>query len=392
MRRLILILSLTFLFSAGAQSPFLDAMRYVPAESFLAEPSNMATFADLDAGYAVRGVRPPAAWAALDADGERSLLSALPFGTAASVTTYLLFGGPLYPELLGLDFFDLAGTVEFGAPPNQALVLLGDIQPERVSEAFLARGYNADGSLLCPEAGCDTGNHTNLMNREPGNPFGGDLGRNFPVFTSEGVLAGSASDIIARQMTSSAAGELYSLADLPEVQAIDAALSTLPELLAVSVHHPLQFMVVDPVQVLGSDPDMDDASAVLDQLAQLALPAYSLIAFAATADDSAEHGHALLVFPDDEQATMAAASLDTRLRTFTAQRSQQSYADTLTDGGFELSEATVLPGSEGGPSVVMITLSASLAASAEAPFTGLAYRKFINLAQMRDYLWLVPAN
>ena len=392
MRRVILVLSLAWLFSASAQSPFLEAMRYVPAEAFLAETSNRAFFADIQAGFEVRAVRPPASWATLEPGSERAFFSALPFGTASSVITYLMVGGPHYPELLGLDFFDLTGTVEFGVPPDQALVLLGDVEPQRVSRAFMARGYRPEGPLLCPEAGCDTGRQQDVRNRQPGNPFGGDLGRSFPVFTAPGVLAGSASDVLARQMAASAAGELDSLADLPEVQAIDAVLSDMSKVLAVSVLNPLEFISFHPQQMLGRNLDADAAATLLAQLAELPLPAYSLIAFAATADDSNEYGHALLVYPDGEQASAAAAALDARLHSFTAQRNGLSYADTLADRGSELSPATVLMGANDGPSVVMITLTTALADTEDAPFTGLGYRTFINLVNTRDYLWLVPAN
>ena len=51
-----------------------------------------------------------------------------------------------------------------------------------------------------------------------------------------------------------------------------------------------------------------------------------------------------------------------------------------------------MTGPEGGPSVVVITVTASLEDSADAPFTGLSYRDFINLVQSRDHLWLVPGH
>ncbi len=392
MRRILLVLSLAWPVSASAQSPFLDAMRYVPAEAFLEETSNVATFSDVQAGFRVRGVLSPEAWAELEPGSEHSVLHALPFGLAPSVTTYLMVGGPRYPELLGLDFFDLEATVEFGVPPDQALVLLGDIKPLMVSLAFLARGYRLEAPLLCPDAGCDTGRQPDLRNREPGNPFGGDFGRNFPVFTAPGVLAGSASDVLARQMVASATGELFALADLPEVQAIDAALSAMPELLSVSVYNPLEFITSDPFRLLGNRMDADTAAAVFAQLADFPLPAYSLIAFAATADDTHEYGHAMLVYPDAVQAASAATALDARLHAFPAQRSELSSADTLADGSFELSPATVLPGTDSTPSIVMVTLSAPLSEGADAPFTGLAYRRFINMVHTRDYLWLVPSN
>lgn len=390
MRSMILVLSLVLTVSAHAQSAFLDAMRYVPAESFLEETGNIATFADVQAGFAVTDTRMPASWAEIEPGSERSVFRALPYGLASSVTTYLMIGGPLYPELLGLDFFDLSGTVEFGVPPNQALVLIGDIAPMQVSSAFSARGYRLEGGLLCPEAGCDTGRQPDISNREPGNPFGGDLGRSFPVFTSPGVLAGSASDVLARQMASSATGDLISLADLPEVRALDAVLSEMQHVLSVSIINPREFMTFDPLQVLGTDFDTDSATAVLEQLADVPLPAYSLVAFAATADESNEHGHVMLVYSDAGQAAAAAASLDERLHSFVSQRSQVSYAETLSGNGFELAPATVVTEVADGLSVVLVSLSTSLSAGDDAPFIGLAYRSLINLLHTRDYLWLVP--
>lgn len=390
MRSMIFILALVFTVSAQAQSAFLDAMRYVPAESFFEETGNIATFADIPAGFAATDTPMPSYWADIEPGSERSVFRALPYGLASSVTTYLMMGGPLYPELLGLDFFDLSGTVEFGVPPNQALVLIGGIAPARVSLAFLARGYRLEGELLCPEAGCDAGREMDINNREPGNPFGGDLGRSFPVFTSPGVLAGSASDVLARQMASSATGDLTSLADLPEVQALDTVLSQMQHVLSVTIVNPIEFMAFDPLQVLGRNFDAESASALLEQVAAVPLPAYSLVAFAATADESTEFGHVMLVYPDAGQAAAAADSLDERLHSFMSQRDQVSYAETLSGTEFELAPATVMPESADGVSVVLVSLSTPLSNTDDAPFVGLVYRSVINLMYQRDYLWLIP--
>ncbi len=391
MRKVLIAMSCFWLTTATAQSPFLEAMRYVPSETFLAETSNVATFADLRAGYAVRDMHPPASWAAMAPGNERSILSALPYGAARSVVTYLLNGAPLYPELLGLDFFDLNGTLEFGVPPDQALALLGDIQPLRVGLAFMARGYRLEEPLLCPQAGCDTGRQQDIRNREPGNPFGGDFGRNFPVFVRPGVLAGSASDDLARQMVASSAGELDSLADLPAVQALDAVLSGMPHVLTVSVVNP-QFIAADPVQLLGPHVDDTAAAAVLAQLAGIPLPAFSLAGFAASADSTYDYGHALLVYPDAQQAAAAARSLDERLASYRSQRTQLSFAETLTARDFELSPVTVVPGGDSGQTVVKVTLKVLLDDTTDAPFPGLAYRRLIDTVYTRDYLWLAPAD
>src|SRR5690625_6249437 len=220
MRTLLILPALLLSGLAWAVTPLLTALEFVPTERFLNDPRDRRTFAGVAAGFDRFGIPVPGSWDEVPEGEQRSLLAALPAGLSSSVAMYLLPTAPLYPEVLGLDLFDIRQTLEFNEPPEQALVLLGEFDDEAVVAAFEARDYVVAGDsphLLCPAAGCDTGMVPDLRNRDPANVFGGDLGRRFPVLLSAAGIIGSPSEALLQESAAAHADEQLSLADLPEI-------------------------------------------------------------------------------------------------------------------------------------------------------------------------------
>lgn len=369
---------LTVLLLAGTaftqnDSRFLTALQSVQAQRFVQDAGNIVSFADVDAAFAARGVQAPESWSD---DFDPSLLMSLPPTMPSDLVQYLNIGAPDYPARLGFDFFDISHTIEFGQPPEQAFVLFGDFAAESVAAAFMARGYVGDGALLCPTAGCDTGHTVDLANRDPGNPFGGALGRSFPIWPTAQSIATSPS--LAALNAIVTAAETTTLADLPEVQALDAVLADWPQLVGVSIVNSLALAVADPLQ-----PAEDR-----EVLAAQPLPPYSLVAYASTADAVNEYGLVLLVYGDATAAGQAASALDARLAQVSSIRRRVPFAEYLADHG-TLAPAEVRTDAASGYSVVVVSLAAPLpqepAALAGAPFSRLREGLLA-----RDTAWLLP--
>lgn len=358
-----------------SDSRFLTALQSVPVLPFVQDASNIVSFADADAAFAARRVRVPAAWSD---DFNPSLIMSLPPTMPADLIQYLHVGAADYPAELGFDFFDISHTIEFGQPPEQAFVLFGDFTEERVAAAFMARGYFQDGALLCPAAGCDTGHTVDLANRNPGNPFGGALGRSFPVWATAQSVATSPSLAALNRIVTAAGTD--TLADLPEVQALDAVLAGWPLLVGVSIANPLLLAVADPLQ-----PAEDQAV-----LAAQPLPPYSLIAYASTADADNEYGLVLLVYGDASSAEQAAAALDVRLTQLHSITRRVPFAEFLADHG-TLAPAEVRTDAATGLSVVVVSLAAPLPQEAAAIAAG-PFSRFRDGLFMRDTAWLLPGN
>lgn len=384
---------LTFLLSslAWAVTPLLAALEFVPAERFLNDPANSATFADLAAGFDSFGIPVPGSWDEVPEGEQRSLLAALPAGLASSVAMYLLPTAPLYPEVLGLDLFDIRQTLEFNEPPEQALVLLGEFDDEAVVAAFEARDYVVAGDsphLLCPAAGCDTGMVPDLRNRDPANVFGGDLGRRFPVLLSAAGIIGSPSEALLQESAAAQADEQLSLADLPEVRAAADYLYGFQQVRAVTVLHPFALAAPDPARLIEAEPE--EREAVLAQLNAAALPPYSLLLLAATTDEEWHYGLTVLVYPDVQTAQAAAEAIDVRLSTLISSRSGVSYAETIADPG-ELLPVSVEPLAEG-LALVAVTVRAPRETVSAGLQPDVHYWRMLNALRNRDHLWLVPGG
>jgi hypothetical protein len=348
------------------------------------------------AGLLARGLPIPANWDFFEFLGEPpAILFSLSGAGMSDMSQTLWQGGPEFPGTIGLDFFQIAQTIEVGQPPTHGQILLGTFDAEAVIAAHQARGYTVEaggeeGALLCPADGCESGQKVRPTERELSNPFGGRLGQMRPLFVGEGVIV-VAGDYAVLQaligpLTISARSPSdpdreRTLADLPEYQALANTLAANPLVPAVMVFAPADLQA-DPA------PD-DDAQAVLDANP---LPPFELFAVASTADTGAqtEDGLVLLVYQDAADAETAAASIDARL-TLSSARGDRVYSDIYGEFG-TLEPAQVVTDEATGLSVVVLRARGERPPAEDedgrTPLSHRAFMRFLQSVYMRDMLWL----
>jgi len=331
----------------------------------------------------------PSAWSAPGVQERLSeLIWALPPAAPPEII-YELLQADAYPELLGIDLFQISATVAFGEPPFQVLALLGEFDPQLVRAAFSERDYvvSADSSaglLLCPAEGCDQGAVVDLGSQEPANPFGGAFGRRQPALAAAAHLISSPSDAALGSVARVIEGSGPSLASLAPVRALTELLAGSGHLLNLTVVNPGLLSVVDPLQLGWLEPDQ--AQERLQALAEVPLPPYSLAAYAAVVDSGFDRGLVLLVYANQQQAEQAVTALEARLNDLPLTPRGPSFAAVWTDYG-EL--AAVRAEAAAGRWVVMVQLSAPAPASGRAavPFTAL-----LNELLRHETLWLLPGG
>jgi hypothetical protein len=312
MRTLFLLAVMLALASTGAAqdapetepSAFLRLLSAVPAGEYVENANPQVSFGAYHEAITAAGLDIPQDWddyrisdpAAVDA-----AVYSVVRGGLGTFDTY----GDRYVEIVGFDFFEVEYAAAFGVPPYTGIVLAGEFDTDAVIAAHTARGYTIEaldgGTLLCPPDGCDTGKVVNPAAMDPANPFGGGLGRSEPVFVADGLILNSPDIAVLEAMIAAYEGSAESLADLPEFQALAAAL-------AETVYHSLE--VFGPSEDSLPVPARNEAEELLGTVP---LPVYRIGATANGVDESGRTSTFLLVYSDSESAGDAAAAIDVRV-------------------------------------------------------------------------------
>lgn len=388
---LLILMSLSLAVSAQDETPsdFMRAMAFAPN---MPQNGYLFSYADYHAGAQAVGMDVPESWAAWEESGLASdFLLTLPRSGPASLMTTLLQGGPEYETHVGFDFFRLAQGVEVGMPPKIGIILLGDFTADAVNAAYAAQDYTedvayGDATMLCPPDGCDSGLKIDF-NAITFHPFGGNLGRREPVLVADGVLFNSSS-----LETLEALGETYtaqadSLANLPAVQAIDAALADYPMLYSVVAYEGYSIGGLDPLAIFQTDA----AAAVIEQfntqLEEMPLPPYSLMAIAGMGDEDNNYGAMMLVYADEASANVAASSIDARLSDMKSLTYGQSFA-TIYGAAGSLDSASVFADETSGLYVVTVRIVSEWPEELTAGAAAIPFSRFYNSIIMRDTAWL----
>lgn len=395
---LALLISLTFI-TASAQdaepTAFMRAMALVPISAAYAN-SGFVSYADYHSGITARGFEIPENWAAFESGKTTFPVLVLPLGGPGELLSSLMVGGPEYETLLGFDFFDIAQAVEYGMPPPRGQILIGDVDPESVTSAYSARGYTADtgdtGTLLCPESGCDRGFTIDLANRNPANPFGGNLGRNEFAFVADGLFLNSPDPVTLQSAVEAFGNPQNSLAALPEVQTVGRILAGYPFVNAVMLVDPLQLSLADPAALLAPGVPPDQLEAFLSGFSGEPLAPYALAALAATADDAGEYGLVLLTYDNADDAEAAADVIDTRLATMISMATNQPFSEVYGAVG-TLEPAQVVHDETTGLSTVVVRLAGEPLSRENTDETSIQsdrqYLRFVRGLMNRDLNWLV---
>lgn len=253
-------------------------------------------------------------------------------------------------DVVGFDLLDIARGVEFGRSPQQGLALLGAFEGDAVAAAHQARGYAAvaEGtvSVWCLEGDCTRGIDSDFSRREIANIFGGDLGRSQPVgiIGDRGVFS-SPIEAIFNDMVAAADGNIPTLADAPEFQALAHALSSLGVV--------RQLLSSDPTLLYAPD---FPGRRTPDPRPVGTLPQYGAFAMADIVVPEGEIAVVALVYADAEMAAEAVTVLEQRLATFPAP--SESVEATFVRAGAQRVETTVYADELTGLHVVMVLIYA----------------------------------
>lgn len=269
--------------------------------------------------------------------------------------------------LIGVPLFDVAQAATWGQPPQHTTLFQGDFDSEAVAAAYAAREYSANpmGELIlyCGPDGCDSGNTVQLDARNPGDPFGGELGAQRPVLfiPREDVaqLASSPNLPTLEEDASAATGTSPSLADSPDYQAAVRALTDASTL--------LQAYFLSP-QAVGPSSDGSE------------LPVYSLLVLAETETDEGSNASVTLVFPSLADAEASIPILESRMKSLVSDVTGESFAATLKNRGVLLN-TSAFEDAETGLGVAQIDLQTPNDEQS-------SYRLLVNSLNRRDLGWL----
>ncbi|MFO7322924.1 MAG: hypothetical protein DIU68_014430 [Chloroflexota bacterium] len=237
---------------------------------------------------------------------------------------YLTMGNET-PELVGFDLFDVDHALTFGAPPSAGNVLAGEFDAEAIERAFVARDYDAseqDDVLLLRRSDGREGTTTDLRNRNPANPLGGDLGRQEPVAVGDGFILNSPDDELWEAMVAAYQGEQRALLDRPSIAAAAEAITQQDMLLVQAAFLDPSDVVVasfDPAILLEMTPGAElDASMLTPQAVRNygTLPLYTMSVLADLQDGEDQVALVALVYDSEDEARQAAEEMTTRLALF----------------------------------------------------------------------------
>lgn len=310
------------------------------------------------------------------------------------------------PRLLGIEFFDIDQGMTYGQPPRTVTLFQGEFDTSSVRSAYLARNYKEESLndllLFCGENGCEGGTILDLAGREPGDPFGGQLGQQQPVLLVEAEAAPTQL-ISSRYLESleatanTIAADEMSLIDDPSYAAAVAAISNEGILLQAQFIAPRYLIDLgDPAAMLGMTPD--EIEALIESLDEAAsefepLPFYSLAVLADTVVGDEQVALAGLVYPNIDYAETAAALLPTRIENYTSRVAGQSLTELLSERGASF-ETTTYTDDETGFSVALVQFRAPLLPEADdttpPPSSSLVFNLLARGFGVRDLGWLSP--
>ncbi len=347
----------------AAESPLLDMLARVPDTELVRGTAPVVSYVDYSAVSSMREVGLITETAIAERTDADSLWMAALMGVASGPDlSYWVVQIGAMDALVGFSWLDVQRAMVFGTPPSMGTLLEGDFEPDAITAAFTARGYNSftegDASILCPPDGCDTGQMLNLANRDPANPFGGHLGRSEPVaLLPDGVIANSPNyDEMLVEILAAQSDNLASLADDPHYIAAVGAVERLGTL------RQAQFFAPESVNSYGRTPGDPDAAAFGD------LPDYRLFVLADTVADGQEITSLALVYDDAETAKSAAAVLDMRLPLVVSLARNQTLLDIVVERGGQPDAAYVVK--VGDYSVVLLTIRNPLPSNTQQDVDG----------------------
>ena len=309
------------------------------------------------------------------------------------------------PDSVGFDFFAVEQDLSYGQPPLQTLMLNGSFDLNKVRAALTAHEFTQQDQsgveVWCGGDGCDSGSKVNVRDRNLANPFGGDLGRKWPIIVQEGQLIGSPSLEVIQKHIDVQQGSVPSLGAAPEYRAAVDALTQNGVLMQA------YFWDGEILAALSLvDPSLARAKPALRKQFIEALlkdyeplPIFKLMGFGDVTSESEQIGEIALVYSSEADAKQAADILPKRIANYISLAVRRPFVELLADRGVTAPEAIVVESN--GQYVVVVKFATAkptleqLAAmtiggdnTSGATPPGIIYSLLVNAAQRRDLGWL----
>jgi hypothetical protein len=306
-------------------------------------------------------------------------LDALATASSGPPLQYFLAQVEEQQRLTGVSIFDVAQAATWGQRPADVTLLQGPFDADAIEAAYSVRGFTAeplgDFTLFCGADGCEAGTQANLGAREPGDPFGGPLGRQQPVLLvpldgERSQLLSAAPLDVVQAAAETRAGAAPSLADSPAYQAATRAVTADGVLLQA------YFVGVDTIVSFGRANTAEQAQ--LTPQATESLPPFDFATFAEVERDDGQAASVTLVFPTLAEAETAASLLALRL----AAETETSFGAALQSFDITVS-ASAAQDADTGLGVAQLTFLAP-------PGEPSAYRLLIRGWLTAELGWLAP--
>lgn len=291
---------------------------------------------------------------------------------------------------VGIDLFTVSSTLEFsysvhiGDKLRDITLLFGQFDPAAIEGAYTKRQFtkgDLEGlTLFCGPEGCDKGYIMDSKNREPSDPFGGNLGRKQPIVVTKEFVFSSPVIEVVEDMANTYLGKSPSLAQAPEYAAIADTLYQIgPVLQAIYVWPQIPVDNAEGLK-LGSP---------------TSIAPYSLAALAHLADKQNQYAVVSLVYDKETDAQQAGGVIMTRIEQYQPRFVRgQSLAQALKAHGGSLEAPRVVQSN--GKAVLLIVIRVASEPHAKDEKLGRyvpsywLYRVLVNSLSEGKLGWLAP--
>jgi len=306
--------------------------------------------------------------------------------------------GDEWVDTVGFDFVDIDRAITFGDPPAVHDILFGEFDVEAIETAFTNREYTSkpigNMSLWCFDVACEDGNRVSVENRNPTNPFGGNLGREQPILVSDTVIASATADVGLILIEDAIGDRVDSLADNAMFA---SAVNVIPpeNLVIQGMFVPTQYVTYDAATYVF-DGDADAIEALLiesDRMAQ-----YQMVMLADTATEDEQVAYVVLVYRDEDSANIATEVVLERLDTMDSMVAESSLQEIFDARGVTDITAEVIVDEDNALSLAVFEFRAPKASNEEDEDTrrllpsSMLYRVFVQMVYNRDTAWLIARS
>jgi hypothetical protein len=249
-----------------------------------------------------------------------------------------LLNGDSMPAATGVDFFQIDRTLLYTSTTNEVYYFQGGFDIDAMQSALRARSFASKAAgrgfaLWCGAVGCENANVADMLQNTPGDPFGGEFGRQWARLLTPNLLIGANEFTDLQLIVDTITGEQSSLATGPDRAAITAVSDQgvllrayiAPDYFINSLSVPGHGLI--DLGILYGNP----AAAFRELLdaGYETLPAYVTLLYADLVSDTEQIAQVVLVYETEGEAQIATDVLATRLETYRSLATHHTLPDML---------------------------------------------------------------